>query len=68
MGMGGVQRTLKFAKYLLQYNWQPIVLTINPKKYFAIDEYLLKEAVDSGIIIERTGKKKFDYRPFLPTA
>lgn len=60
MGMGGVQRTLKFAKYLLQYNWQPIVLTINPKKYFAIDEYLLKEAVDSGIIIERTGKKKFE--------
>jgi glycosyltransferase involved in cell wall biosynthesis len=60
MGMGGVQRTLKFAKYLLRYNWQPVVLTINPKKYFAIDEYLLKEATDSGIIIERTGKKKFN--------
>jgi hypothetical protein len=60
MGMGGVQRTLKFAKYLLQYNWQPVVLTINPKKYFAIDEYLLNEAVESGIIIERTGKKKLD--------
>jgi hypothetical protein len=60
MGMGGVQRTLKFAKYLLKYNWQPVVLTINPKKYFAIDEYLLNEAVDSGIVIERTGKKKFD--------
>lgn len=60
MGMGGVQRTLKFAKYLLRLNWQPVVLTVNPKKYFAIDEYLLKEALDSGIIIERTGKKKFD--------
>jgi glycosyltransferase involved in cell wall biosynthesis len=60
MGMGGVQRTLKFAKYLLHHNWQPIVLTINPKKYFAIDEHLLKEATDSGVIIERTGKKKFD--------
>ena len=56
MGMGGVQRTLKFAKYLLKYNWQPIVLTINPKKYFAIDEYLLEEALNSGVIIERTGK------------
>ena len=55
MGMGGVQRTLKFAKYLLNYNWQPIVLTINPKKYFAVDEYLLNEAINSGIIIERTG-------------
>lgn len=60
MGMGGVQRTLKFAKYLLRHNWQPIVLTINPKRYFAIDEYLLKEALDSGIIIERTGRKKLD--------
>ncbi len=56
MGMGGVQRTLKFAKYLLKYNWQPIVLTINPKRYFAIDEYLLEEALNSGVIIERTGK------------
>lgn len=56
MGMGGVQRTLKFAKYLLKYDWQPVVLTINPKKYFAIDEYLLEEALESGIIIERTGK------------
>ncbi|MFA5011087.1 MAG: hypothetical protein WC644_03945 [Ignavibacteria bacterium] len=60
MGMGGVQRTLKFAKYLLNYNWQPIVLTINPKKYFAIDEYLLDEAINSGIIIERTGNDELN--------
>jgi len=60
MGMGGVQRTLKFAKYLLKYNWQPIVLTINPKKYFAIDEYLLEEAINSGVIIERTGKEELN--------
>ncbi|MFA7361790.1 MAG: hypothetical protein WC139_12220 [Candidatus Kapaibacterium sp.] len=60
MGMGGVQRTLKFAKYLLNYDWQPIVLTINPKKYFAIDEYLLDEALKSGIIIERTGNDELN--------
>jgi len=60
MGMGGVQRTLKFAKYLVQHNWQPIVVTINPKKYFAIDEYLLDEALNSGIIIERTGKSELN--------
>lgn len=65
MGMGGVQRTLKFAKYLLNHNWQPIVLTINPKKYFAIDEYLLQEATEAGIIIERTGKNKFDSRQIV---
>jgi len=56
MGMGGVQRTLKFAKYLRDFNWQPIVLTDSPKKYYAFDDYLLQEAHDSGIIIERTGK------------
>ena len=60
MGMGGVQRTLKFAKYLLKYDWQPVILTVNPRKYFAIDKFLLDEAIDSGIIIERTGKRKFN--------
>lgn len=58
--MGGVQRTLKFAKYLRRNNWQPIVLTINPKKYFAFDESLLEEALNNDIIIERTGKEKKD--------
>ena len=60
MGMGGVQRTLKFAKYLKEFNWQPVVLTDSPKKYFAVDNSLLNEAKVSGIIIERTGAKDFD--------
>lgn len=60
MGMGGVQRTLKFAKYLKEFNWQPVVLTDSPKKYFAVDNSLLDEAKESGIIIERTGAKDFD--------
>lgn len=60
MGMGGVQRTLKFAKYLRDFNWEPVVITDSPKKYFAVDKSLLKEALDSGIIIERTGKEEFN--------
>lgn len=60
MGMGGVQRTLKFAKYLPQFGWQPVVITDSPKKYFAVDESLLDEALRSNIIIERTGKEKFN--------
>ncbi len=55
MGMGGVQRPLKIAKYLLKHGWQPIVLTTSHKKLAVIDEYLLDEANRSGIIIERTG-------------
>lgn len=56
MGMGGVQRTLKFAKYLKEYDWDPVVLTDSPKKYFAVDESLLEEAITNGIKIERTGE------------
>ncbi|MBX7043732.1 MAG: glycosyltransferase [Ignavibacteria bacterium] len=56
MGMGGVQRTLKFAKYLRDFGWEPVVLTDSPKKYYAVDTYLLNEAVKSGIRIERTGE------------
>ncbi len=60
MGMGGVQRTLKFAKYLKEYGWDPVVLTDSPKKYYAVDESLLNEAIESGIKIERTGEEITD--------
>lgn len=60
MGMGGVQRTLKFAKYLKDYGWEPVVLTDSPKKYYAIDESLLNEAIECGIKIERTGDEILD--------
>ncbi|MEO8211272.1 MAG: glycosyltransferase [bacterium] len=60
MGMGGVQRTLKFAKYLREYGWEPVVLTDSPKKYYAVDETLLLEAIESGIKIERTGEDIID--------
>ena len=56
LALGGVQRPLKFAKYLPEYGWDPVVLTITPKKLIVADEFLLKEALDSGIKIERTGK------------
>lgn len=60
MGMGGVQRTLKFAKYLKEYGWDPVILTDSPKKYFAVDESLLKEAKENGLKIERTGEEITD--------
>lgn len=56
MGMGGVQRTAKFAKYLGHFNWQPHVLTINPKVYLASDYCLLNEVEAAGVQIYRTGK------------
>jgi glycosyltransferase involved in cell wall biosynthesis len=43
MGSSGVQRTLKFVKYLPEFGWQPIVLTITPTSYYAYDDSLLNE-------------------------
>lgn len=44
MGLSGVQRTLKFVKYLPEFGWNPIVLTTTADTpYYAFDESLLDE-------------------------
>ena len=59
MGLSGVQRTLKFVKYLPQFGWKPIVLTTPiDTPYYAFDDSLLselEEEINSGkVIIYRT--------------
>lgn len=54
MGLSGVQRTLKFVKYMKNYNWEPTVLTTGATGYFAHDMTLLKECEDADIRIIRT--------------
>lgn len=54
MGLSGVQRTLKFTKYMKDYNWEPTVITSGKTGYFAHDNSLMKEAYDAGIRIFRT--------------
>jgi len=48
-GGAGVQRWLKFSKYLPQYNWEPVILTVDPEyaAYPAIDDSLEKEIPES---------------------
>ena len=49
-GGSGVQRWLKFAKYLPHYNWQPIVYT--PKNpYFEVKDEALLENISSDLIV-----------------
>jgi len=55
MGLSGVQRTVKFAKYLPQHGWYPVVLTVSPGGYYAYDASLLKEVEDAGVDVIRTG-------------
>lgn len=57
MGFSGVQRITKFVKYMKDFNWEPTVLTINPKTYYAFDESLLKEIENLQIRIIRTNPK-----------
>lgn len=53
MGLSGVQRTLKFVKYLPEFGWRPIVLTAGETPYYAHDPSLLEETeplVEGGLV------------------
>jgi len=54
-GGAGVQRWLKFAKYLPEFGWQPIILTVDPEyaSYPQSDESLLAE-VDPDCLVYTT--------------
>jgi len=54
LGMGGVQRTAKFVKYLPQFGWKPCVLTVKDVEYMAKDDSLLGKIPSQAQII-RTG-------------
>ena len=53
MGLSGVQRSLKFVKYLPQFGWQPTVLTVEPWGYLARDESLLADLEGKSVEIVR---------------
>ncbi len=53
MGLSGVQRTLKFVKYMKRYNWDPTVITTGDVAYFAHDDFLQKELLDTEVKIIR---------------
>lgn len=52
LGGAGVQRTLKYVKYLREFGWEPIVVTVGRSNYFAKDETLLSE-IPEGVTIVR---------------
>ena len=54
MGLSGVQRTLKFTKYMKRFDWEPTVITAGDIAYYAHDLGLLKEAEEAGVKIIRT--------------
>ena len=52
-GGGGVQRTLKFVKYLPEFNWQPIVLAAKETRETAFD-YTLCDEIPDNVKVYRT--------------
>ncbi len=58
MGLSGVQRTLKFVKYLPDFGWNPIILTTQPKSYYAFDDELEHEVQSLGVKIYRTSSTR----------
>lgn len=55
LGGSGVQRPLKFAKYLPEFGWQPHVLTPEPGSYRSFDSSLETELTSSDIHVLRVG-------------
>ncbi len=53
-GGAGVQRVLKFVKYLPEFGWEPVVLTVNERADFPARDASLLEEVPAGIRSYRT--------------
>ena len=52
-GGAGVQRWLKFVKYLRDFGWEPVVYTVNNGEMPVVDESLMKE-IPNGIQVIKT--------------
>lgn len=51
-GSSGVQRTLRFVRYLADYGWEPLVLTISPCAYEATAADQLAD-IPAGTVVKR---------------
>lgn len=66
MGLSGVQRTLKFVKYLPDFGWNPVILTSDTGNYYAYDESLLNDIKEGTLIFrvpETNRRSKIKQKP-----
>ena len=65
-GGPGVQRALKFCKYLPQFGWRPVVLTVADGEYPAIDESLMQDISSDLAVYKSASLEPFSvYRRLL---
>lgn len=50
MGGGGVQRSLKFVKYLPSFGWEPVVFSADDRTYWAHDETLISDIPKNAMV------------------
>ena len=64
-GGSGVQRWLKFAKYLPQFGWQPVIYTPENPEAPVIDNSLLRDIPAEAIIIKQPIWEPYNIYKFL---
>jgi len=65
-GGPGVQRVLKFAKYLPQFGWQPFVITVKDGEFPATDKSLEKDIPQDCIVYKTKSIEPFKlYKKFV---
>jgi len=61
----GVQRYLKFSKYLNKYNWNPIILTVEKGSHPSYDETLLDDINQGTKVYKTKTREPFKVYNFL---
>lgn len=66
-GGAGVQRWLKFAKYLPEFGWQPVILTVDPEfaSYPQRDESLQAEVDPDCLVFTTKSFELYDLYKFI---
>lgn len=65
-GGSGVQRWLKFAKYLPKYGWQPVIYTPSNPENPATDTSLEREVPEEAVVIRRPISEPYQiYKKFF---
>lgn len=64
-GGSGVQRWLKFAKYLPQYGWEPVIYTPENPELNSVDESLLRDVSPELQVVRRRISEPYKYYKIL---
>lgn len=57
MAGSGVQRTLKFVKYLREFNWEPVVVTVDKSSFNYLEDITLEMEIPKNLNIIRIDEK-----------